>query len=91
MMTAPSIPDRRTRSIVLPLAHLRQAAEDAIGAGDMATEAADRAAALVWTGNKVALINQLNRVAFELAARREALMRLQAVIATGLSAAEDGA
>lgn len=57
-------------------AALSAAAENALAASDMAEAAIARAEGHAFGGNRAALVNELNRVGFELAHRREALTRL---------------
>lgn len=71
MGTVTSI-DRRTRSIAVPRALVQQAAEDAVAASDMANAAVSRALQHFYRNNRTALLNELNRIGFELQEHRAA-------------------
>lgn len=62
----------RTDSIAVPRALVRQAAEDAVAASDMASAALSRALQHFYRGERSALVNELNRIGFELQAHRGA-------------------
>lgn len=62
--------DRRTTTIAVPRSLVRQAAEDAVAASDMASAAVSRALTHFYRNNRVALLNELNRIGFELQEHR---------------------
>ena len=62
----------RTDSIAVPRSLVRQAAEDAVAASDMASAAVDRALQHFYQGNRSALLNELNRIGYELQEHRSA-------------------
>lgn len=60
----------RTDSIAVPRSLVRQAAEDAVAASDMACAAVSRALQHFYQGNRAALLNELGRIGFELQEHR---------------------
>lgn len=60
----------RTDRIAVPRSLVRQAAEDAVAASDMASAAVNRALQHFYQGNRPALLNELGRIGFELQAHR---------------------
>ena len=62
----------RTDTIAVPRAAVRQAAEDAVAASDMAAAAVSRALQHFYADNRPALLNELSRIGFELEAHRGA-------------------
>ena len=67
--------DRRSQVVHVTRSTLREA-ENALAASDMANAALDRALGHAFGGNRAALVNELNRIGFELQGRREALAAL---------------
>jgi hypothetical protein len=61
-----------TDKIAVPRSLVRQAAEDAVAASDMATAAVGRALQYFYQGNRSALLNELGRIGFELQEHRSA-------------------
>lgn len=62
----------RTDKIAVPRSLVRQAAEDAVAASDMASAALGRALQHFYQGNRSALLNELGRIGFELQEHRAA-------------------
>lgn len=60
----------RTDRIAVPRALVRQAAEDAVAASDMASAAVGRALQFFYLNNRASLLNELNRIGFELQEHR---------------------
>ena len=62
----------KTESISIPRSLVRQAAEDAVAASDMATAAVGRALQHFYRDDRSSLLNELNRIGFELQEHRSA-------------------
>ena len=67
--------DRRSQVVHVTRSSLREA-ENALAASDMADAAVERALGHAFSGNRAALVNELNRIGFELQGRRKALATL---------------
>lgn len=68
--------DRRSEVVEVPRSRLSAAAENAVAASRMASEAIDRALSHLWSGNRAGAIHELHRIGFELQGRAEALAAL---------------
>lgn len=68
--------DRRSEMIEVPRSRMSAAAENAVAASRMASDAIERAIAHLWGGNRAAAIHELQRIGFELQGRAEALSAL---------------
>ena len=77
--------DARTELVHVKRSALNVAAENAHAANQNARDAIERAMQHIWSGNRAAAINALNRVGFEVGERTAALMALTGLAETAVA------